>query len=324
MSFKDIHHQQKVKEIIAGQLRSGRIPHAYLFLGQDGVGRRKTALELAKALNCQKNEGQKVIADPCDHCISCQKIAHGNHPDVQVINFAWQANLEGKELEKQKALKIDTIRALQHDVNLRPTEGRWKVYLIEPAEKITLDAANCLLKTLEEPPASTVIILLAKHRENLPATVVSRTQTVFFRPLPEKEVAQFVREQYGLTEQRSREIAQLSEGSLSAAGELAGEGEGAAASLWKQLREGGFSTAELLSLSQQHAKSAPELTAELLAEAKNDFRADPARFGPAVEALVASRGLLERNVNPQMVLDVLFLKLDKFARNEGGRQPGLF
>lgn len=323
MAFKDIFDQEKAKEIITGQLRSGRVPHAYLFLGQDGVGRKKAALELAKALNCQKNEGKKTLEEGCDHCVSCGKIDHFSHPDVQMIDFPYQANLENKELDKQKTLKIDTIRALQHDVNLKPSEGRWKVYIIEPAEKITTDAANCLLKTLEEPPAWTVIILLARHRENLPATVVSRTQILFFGPLAEGTVASFVNKNFTLPDGRAREIAKMAEGSLAAASALASE-DPAAASLWERIRSGKLSKLELLSLSQQFAKSARDVTAELLAGAKNDFRLDPRRAGPALEEIIASRALLEKNVNPQAVLDVLFLKLYRNFQRTDARQMDIF
>ena len=305
MSFRNIIDQDNVKHIIAGQIRSGRIPHAYLFLGPDGVGRKKTALEFAKALNCQ-SPGD---AGPCDHCLSCQKVEHGSHPDVQLVDFSYQARLENKDIEKQKTLKIDTIRALQHEVSLKPTEGKWKVFIIEPAEKITLDAANCLLKTLEEPPQWTVLILLARHRENLPSTIVSRTQILRFKPLPEKEIAAFLSARHGIGPARASEIASLSEGSLSAALNLLREKDSAGESLWAKIRSCSLSASELLSEGQQNARNAAEFLDELLAEAKNDFRIAPLLNRRAVESIIHSKSCLERNANPQMVLDVLLLKL---------------
>lgn len=316
MSFKNILNQEKAQEILLGQLKSKRLPHAFLFLGPDGVGRRMTALELAKALNCHEHEGN----DPCDHCLACQKIDKGIHPDVQLIDFAWQAKLENKDADKQKIIKINTIRALQHEISLKPVEGKWKIFIIEPAEKITLDAANCLLKTLEEPPAWTILILLAKHRENLPATVVSRTQIVTFRPLPERTVVTYLTSRLGCTPQRAAEVAHLSEGSLSVAIELAREKAVLAGSPWQEIKEG-LPVDELLDLSQQHAKNAAEFLDELLAEAKIDFRHYPARYRATVEDIIASQKLLEKNANAQMVLDVLFLKLK--GRLGGTRaQPG--
>jgi len=310
MSFNDIINQDKAKKVLTGQLASGRIAHAYLFLGQDGIGRKKTALELAKALNCAKNSSSKELVEACGHCVSCGKIEHSNHPDVKIIDFSYQARLENKEVEKQKAIKIDTIRAVQKDISFKPSEGRWKVYIIEPAEKITVDAANCLLKTLEEPPAWTVIILLSKHKENLPATVVSRSQVLYFSPLSENEVAEYLIAKHGTAPGRAREISVSCEGSLSAALTLLEDNEGLAPGLWQKIRSGDISSAETLSSSQQFSKSARELLDELLTGAKNEFRSGSERAGRAVEEITNSQKLLEQNVNPQMVLDVLLLRLN--------------
>ena len=309
MSFKDIINQEKAKNILTGQLASGRVAHAYLFLGQDGIGRKKTAVEFARALNCIKNVSAKNFEEACGHCVSCKKIDSSNHPDVTVVDFAYQARLENKEIEKQKALKIDTIRAMQKDIGFKPSEGRWKVYIVEPAEKITLDAANCLLKTLEEPPAWTVIMLLAKHKENLPATIVSRVQVIFFSPLPENEIASYLVSKHGLTQERAGKIAGLCEGSVSNALSLLDENESLAAALWQKLNNEKLSSADALLASQQFSKSAHELLSDILAEAKKDFRSGRGRTGFAVEEITNSQRQLEQNANPQMVLDVLLLKL---------------
>jgi DNA polymerase-3 subunit delta' len=285
MSFKDILTQDKAKAIITGQLRSGRIPHAYLFLGPDGVGRKKTALELAKALNCRSLSGT-TDKEQCDHCISCQKVDHGIHPDVQLIDFAYQARLENKEPEKQKTMKIDTIRALQHEVNLKPTESTWKIFIVEPAEKITLDAANCLLKTLEEPPKWTVIILLAKHKENLPATIVSRTQIIPFRPLSEKDIAGHLMAKCGLDWTQALDIARMSEGSLAQAFALIGDRESVQSTFWARLKDGPLTAPELLADSQEYAREAAKFLDELLAEAKSDFREDPEQYRAPVEHIL--------------------------------------
>ncbi|MBN1823756.1 MAG: hypothetical protein JW803_05500 [Endomicrobiales bacterium] len=311
MTFRNILNQNKAKKILSGQLRSGRIAHAYLFLGRDGVGRKKTAIELAKSLNCSSNADRKTeLSEGCDHCASCQKIERFNHPDVRLIDFAWQARLENKDVEKQKTIKIDTIRAVQRDVNLKPIEGRWKIYIIDPAEKITLDAANCLLKTLEEPPEWTVIVLLATSRENLPLTVLSRTQIVNFNPLGEDEVAGYLIRTSGAGDSRSREIAKACEGSLSAALAMTDEDDTVITNLLKKLRNGNTDHADILRLSQQLSKDAKEVTNGLLYHIKNDFRDEPRNDPATAEAIIESRRLLERNVNPQMVLDVLFMKIN--------------
>ena len=286
MSFSKIITQDSAKDIITGQLRSGRTPHAYLFLGEDGVGRRATAMELAKALNCMKQAEGHTAVDACDHCPSCRKIDEGIHPDVQSIDFAWQARLEDKEPEKQKSIKIDTIRVLQHDINLKPTEGAWKIYLIEPADKMTLDAANCLLKTLEEPPARTIIILLARHKENLPATIVSRTQTIYFRPIPEHHVAEYLIRTAGVSPEEALAIARISEGSLSTALRLREERTALQESLWQKLKTPGLTTADLLNMSKNAARNAAETLDELLAEAKPDFRHAPEQYADTLSSVL--------------------------------------
>ena len=239
MAFNDIIGQEKAKKILEGQLKSGRIAHAYLLLGQDGIGRKKTAVEFAKTLNCVKNISAKRFEPACGRCVSCKKIESLNHPDVTLVDFKYQANIENKEVEKQRALKIDTIRAMQKEVSFKPSEGRWKIFIVEPAEKITLDAANCLLKTLEEPPAWTVIMLLAKHRENLPSTVVSRTQVIYFSPLPEKDIAEYLVSRHSIQRAEAEKTAHLCDGSISNALNLLENKDNTASSLWRKLQERG-------------------------------------------------------------------------------------
>lgn len=319
MSFKTIIGQRRATAILSAQLKSGRIPHAYLFLGPEGVGRKRTALELAKILNCQTGEPGSPRLTACGHCISCTKISEANHPDVQLIDFAWQAQLDNKDAEKQKAIKIDTIRALQHETCLKPSEGTWKVFIIDPAEKITIDAANCLLKTLEEPPRWTMIILLARHKENLPATVVSRTQVVSFSPLSESDVAEFLRSRCGCDDRRAGEIAALAEGSLANALELVREKEDIPEPVWPRITGPGTAIADLLALSQRYAKNAGELIDELLAEARRDFRRDPRRSGAAARAILDARARLESSANAQMVLDTMLLQLYRLSRTTYNR-----
>ena len=307
MSFNDIINQDKAKKIIASQLSAKRIPHAFLFLGHEGTGRKKFALELAKTLNCKNNSHNPQ--EPCDECISCNKINNNLHPDVQVIGFEWQARLEDKEVEKQKAIKIDTIRELQKEVNLKPSEGKWKVFIIEPAEKITLEAANCLLKTLEEPPQWTVIILLAQHKENLPATVVSRTQIITFAPLPQKEIESIISKRFSISTDKAAEIAGISEGSIANAVRHLEEDLDEAKTFWNKIKDNSLESAEALAMSQQNSKNAFEFLSQLLLLAKQDFRINPGDFKGCIESIMNSLSLLEQNVNPQMIMDVLFMKL---------------
>jgi DNA polymerase III subunit delta' len=306
MSFNDILNQAKAKEILAGQIKQNKIAHAYLFLGNDGVGRKKTAMEFAKVLNCQGDE----------NCQSCRKIDKGIHPDVQLVDFEWQARFEDKDLQLQKSIKIDTVRELQKRVNLKPGEGKWRVFIIEPAEKITLEAANSLLKTLEEPPAWTLMILLAKNKENLLPTIVSRAQVINFGPLDTKDIRDFLITKYGTDKEKAETLAVKAEGSLGAAVRLLESDDGAISGLWSRFRENSVSAGEVLSLSQSYSKNARALLNEFLNDAKLDFRDNPAKHKKALENIMLANNLLGKNVNPQMVLDNLFLKLCGFDNRQ--------
>ncbi len=153
--------------------------HPLLFYGPEGVGKKMMALEVAKALNCTAG----LEGDSCGSCLSCRKIAAGNHPDVRVIDLAWQAAERKEPLEKQQNLRIETVLAERHRLLQSPGEGLWKVSILDEAHRLTPDAANVLLKILEEPPQCTAIILVTPFRDRLLSTIVSRAQPVRFRYL---------------------------------------------------------------------------------------------------------------------------------------------
>lgn len=160
--------------LLATQVRRQRIGHAYLFTGPEGPDKVELALAFARALNCEK---QKVF-EACD-CLSCRKIEKGIHPDVRRF---------GQD-EKSRSIKIEEVRALIHDASLKPYEGRWKVYLVEGAERLTPDAANALLKTFEEPAGHSVFLLLVENKSHLLETLQSRSFEIRVAPRPESEPA---------------------------------------------------------------------------------------------------------------------------------------
>ena len=148
-----------------------RIAGAYLFVGPTGVGKETVANHFAKSINClELDEGA------CGTCISCRKTADGNHPDTQIVSpsGAW--------------IRIDQIRELQKRIVYRPYEGIRKVAILREAERMNLEAANCLLKTLEEPPAESVLILLTSNLDALIPTIRSRCQIIKFNPLRPDEL----------------------------------------------------------------------------------------------------------------------------------------
>jgi DNA polymerase-3 subunit delta' len=189
--------QSRAVSLLQRSLERGAVAHAYLVVGPPHVGKMTLALNLAQALNCSGDN------PPCGQCDSCQKIASGKHADVQVIG-----------LENAAEIGIDQVRQVQHSSNLPPFEGKHKVFIIERAELLSIEAANCLLKTLEEPAAGVVFILLASRDSFLPSTVVSRCQRLELFPLPSSQVGEFLSQRWGVEGQRAQLLARLSHGCL--------------------------------------------------------------------------------------------------------------
>jgi len=203
VSFKDIIGQDRQIEIIRKALQNNRIPHAYLFNGEEGIGKNLTALNLAKALNCLVE-----TVDACDSCVSCIKIANRNHPDVIFIE------------PDGSSIKIHQIRELQKSLQYKPYEGKKKVCIIPEAENMTTGAANCLLKTLEEPPPDTMLILTTTSPHLLLATVNSRCQRLKFQPLAGNLIAKIIEEKLG-NQEVALKTASLARGNLKRAYKLA-------------------------------------------------------------------------------------------------------
>jgi DNA polymerase-3 subunit delta' len=308
--FENILGQQKVKKILSSQIQSGKTSHAYIFMGQDGVGKHLMAQEFAKVLNCTTNDFSKSKSGACGICTSCEKISKNIHPDVHFVDFVKQAELECGDLDKQKIIKIETIRYMQKKVSTKIHEGKWKIFIIEPAEKMNTAAANSLLKTLEEPPKNTIIILLARHKETIPKTIISRCQSLFFQPLSADMVSTWLMLNCSLDSNRAKEIAELSEGSLETARRLIDEKEAKNLSLWRKLRTQKFYISDILELSKNTAKSgALECVDAMTTDAKKEFRTYPRETAHALDILNNSRALILKNVNAQTVLDNLFFDL---------------
>jgi DNA polymerase III subunit delta' len=182
MSFDNILGQDRPKKNLKKSLQSGRIPNSYLFYGQDSVGKKLTAHELSKALNCNT----LGPIDSCDKCSSCLKIEKGIHPDVHILEPQIPPGA------RQAVIKIDAIRKLQKKLMYLPYDGQTKIVIINDAESMNLQAANSFLKTLEEPPSKTLIILIASNPYQLLPTIVSRCQGIRFHPLPVEAIKKIV------------------------------------------------------------------------------------------------------------------------------------
>jgi len=198
MSLKDVIGQESAINVLRKAISAGRVASAYLFQGLSGTGKMFTAINFAKALNCESgkdaDEGQFGINDSCDKCPSCRKINDENHSDLLIVEPV-KGEVKGlrpingeKQKKGNREIKVDQIRMLEGALSLKAYEARYKVAIIDEAHLMRVEAANAFLKTLEEPPPGTVIILVSASPERLPDTVRSRCLTLNFKPLGEKEM----------------------------------------------------------------------------------------------------------------------------------------
>ena len=233
MSIFDVRHQPRAHRILQRALVAERLPHAYIFHGPDGVGKEALAVELAGVLLCaepKRFDGGSVrelgdwsgpVRDRCGRCDDCRVVSPGTHPDLHLIYRRLNRAHPDKTVRDRKAidLGVDVIRHFVIDaVGLKPGRGRAKVFILREADMMSPAAQNALLKTLEEPPAATFLILLVSLLDRLLPTTLSRCQQVPFMPLPLGFlVEQLRRRQPGLTERQADFVARLSLGSLGAA-----------------------------------------------------------------------------------------------------------
>ena len=215
-SFSRLIGQDKAKNLVGRALSSGSLAHAYLFRGPDGVGKQLLARSLAAAVNCRQRQGvdtgDHALASPgandtgtslpCGHCPSCRKYSSGNHPDFLVIS------------PEKGTIKIDRVREMIQALSYPPYESGVRVVLLEDIHTMRSEAANSLLKTLEEPPANNLLILTAAASRDILATISSRCQVIPFFSLGQEETVEvLLRERPELEPETARLLARLSEGS---------------------------------------------------------------------------------------------------------------
>ncbi len=191
-------------DMLQKQVAHGEVRHAYLFCGPPGLGRRTLALRLAQALNCTKTIAPGI---PCLSCRDCKQIEAMQHPDLNVI----QALDEDGLPKENGTLKVDYVRAVQHSLSLKPYQAKYRVALFLRFQEANDNAANALLKTLEEAPAHAILLLTADTPEQLLPTIVSRCEVLRLRALPISAIESDLLDR-GVDEERARLLAHISGG----------------------------------------------------------------------------------------------------------------
>ncbi len=191
-------------------IKTDKISHAYIIGGEKGSGKRLIATIFAMALQCREHG-----TDPCGQCPSCHKALSGNHPDIIYVTH-----------EKASSVGIDDIRTqLIDDIDIRPYESPYKIYIVDEASKMTPQAQNALLKTIEEPPAYAVILLLADNPEILLPTIKSRCVTLTLKPVSDEEMKQYLMTQLHVPDYQAEIMASFAQGNIGKAKKIAESSE---------------------------------------------------------------------------------------------------
>lgn len=205
--FKDILGHKNEVAHLEQAIRSGKVSHAYIFNGEKGAGKRMLATAFATTLQCTDRDG----CNPCGKCHSCRQAKSGNHPDIIYVQH-----------EKPASIGVEDVRGqLAGDVQIRPYNGKYKIYIIEDAEKMTVQAQNAILKTIEEPPEYAVILLLTVNDQALLDTIRSRCVTLNLRPVPDAEVKAYLMEHVRIPDYQADICAAFAQGNIGKAVRLA-------------------------------------------------------------------------------------------------------
>lgn len=210
MSFKDIVGQEKAVNILLKSLKEDKVSPSYIFVGSEGVGKKFTAVEFAKTINCL-NVNNNLEA--CEICNVCNKINKQCCPDLKIIE-----PIKG-------SIKIEQIRELRREIDLKPFEYRKKIYIIDQAEEMTIEASNCLLKTIEEPPDYAIIILICINTDSILPTIISRCQLIKFRLIDSSKIRKILFNKVNLEESKAELVSKLAQGSIGKAFKLISDKE---------------------------------------------------------------------------------------------------
>lgn len=320
MPFRDVIGHKPAIAWLQRRVAAETIGHAYLFLGPSGIGKRFVAHQLAQRLQCDRPTSD----DACGQCAACQAVAADRHPDVIVVTVP----------EESRQIKIEQIRQLQHWLGFTPFSGRRKVAIVDEADSMQEPAASALLKTLEEPPPSAVLILIAVAESRLLPTIVSRCARLFFGPLPTAQLTAALTAQ-GVAPSRADAVTRMAAGRLSRARRLAlpevWDRQQAVLAEWLAAVEAGTPEPAFAARPREEVDAALEVIAAwyhdllliqagadrsacLFPEREPELRRHAARWAPdrlldALEAVYATQAVIQQRVNPRAALAVLVAKV---------------
>ena len=202
--------QEQVIRALTSAVERDRVAHAYLFTGPAHVGKTLAALQFAQLLNCTGAE------PPCGRCSACERIAGGRHADVEIVTVGGLCNESGHDhaRDNSRDIRICQVRRMEEVVSRAPFEGRCRVIIVEPADAMNETTQNALLKTLEEPPASVVLVLISDREEMLLATIRSRARRIGFGGLTREAIELALRTRWEAEPPRAAELARLSRGRI--------------------------------------------------------------------------------------------------------------
>ena len=208
--FKDIIGHDTIKEHLKKAIESDHVSHAYILTGETGMGRKSLANAFAMTLLCEKGK-----SEPCMECHACKQVMSSNHPDLIFVGH-----------EKPGSIGVDDIRGQIHDtIMIRPYSSYYKIYIVDEAEKMTVQAQNALLKTIEEPPSYAIIMLLTTKQDEFLPTILSRSVQLKLKPLKDLVVKSYLMGSLGIKESRADIYAAFARGNLGRAIHLASSEE---------------------------------------------------------------------------------------------------
>lgn len=204
--FKDIVGQESIISHMKNAIKLNKISHAYIINGEKGMGKKTIAKIFSMTLQCEKGGDE-----PCMQCHSCKQAISNNHPDIRWITH-----------EKPSTIAIDEVREqINNDILIKPYSSKYKIYIVDEAEKLTVQAQNALLKTIEEPPAYGIIILLTNNKDSFLQTILSRCVALEMRPVASTDIINYLREKEKIPDYQAKMVVNFAGGNLGRAIRLA-------------------------------------------------------------------------------------------------------